>query len=149
MINWLIDNFWKSSLVICPVVIACYSSGGSGSDEETDITEQQDKGQVTKKVQEVSEDDDDENDVDDDDDDDDDDDEDGSESLTAVSALTVGDLIEVMKTKAKAVTSQPSSVVNQFKILSVLLHAKGHQRLDSSPILFNLFFVEISCNYFC
>ena len=148
MINWLIYNFWKSSLVICPVVIACYSSGGSGSDEETDITEQQDKGQVTKKVQEVSEDDDDENDIDDDDDDDDDD-EDGSESLTAVSALTVGDLIEVMKTKAKAVTSQPSSVVNQFKILSVLLHAKGHQRLDSNPILFNLFFVEISCNYFC
>ena len=147
MINWLIDNFWKSSLVICPVVTACYSSGGSGSDEETDITEQQDKGKVTKKVQEVSEDDDDENDVDDDDDDDDD--EDGSESLTAVSALTVGDLIEVMKTKAKAVTSQPSSVVNQFKILSVLLHAKGHQRLDSNPILFNLFFVEISCNYFC
>ena len=94
------------------VVTTCYLSGGSGSDEETDITEQQDKEQVAKKVQEVSEDDNDE----DDNDDDDDNDEDESESLTAVSALTVGDLIEVMKakTKAKAATSQPSSVVNQF-----------------------------------
>ncbi|PFX20610.1 PHD finger protein 14 [Stylophora pistillata] len=84
--------------------------GGSGSDEETDITEQQDKEQVAKKVQEVSEDDNDE----DDNDDDDNDDEDESESLTAVSALTVGDLIEVMKakTKAKAATSQPSSVAS-------------------------------------
>ena len=45
---------------------------------------------------------------------DDDEGDDESEAATAVSALTVGDLIEAMKTKAKTATSQPSSVVKQF-----------------------------------
>ena len=59
--------------------------------------------------------DDDSNDDDDDDDDDEDDDDDNdndNEVATSVNALTVGDLIEAMKTNTAAAPSQPSSVVN-------------------------------------
>lgn len=81
---------------------------GSGSEEENDVTEHAGRSQVTKQVEEMS---------DDDDSDDDDDDEDESEGVTSVSALTVGDLIQAMKTKTKtAAPSQPSSVVNNLSV---------------------------------
>ena len=61
----------------------------------------------------------DEQDVEEDDNDDDDDDEeeeevDAENEMTTVTAssLTVGDLIEAMKTKQKQLVSQPSSVVS-------------------------------------
>ncbi|KAJ7391978.1 PHD finger protein 14 [Desmophyllum pertusum] len=76
--------------------------GGSGSDEENDITGQVDKSHVTKQVIEVSD--------DDDEDDDDSEDDDESEVATNVSALTVGDVIQAMKTKTAP--SQPSSVAS-------------------------------------
>ena len=59
--------------------------------------------------------DDDTNDNNDEDEDNNDDDDDESEVATSVSALTVGDLIEAMKTKKKAAApSQPSSVVRNL-----------------------------------
>ena len=58
----------------------------------------------------------DEQDVEEDDNDDDDDEEeeevDAENEMTTASSLTVGDLIEAMKTKQKQLVSQPSSVVS-------------------------------------
>ena len=94
----------------------CYS-GGSGSDEENDVTEQeQDKSQVTKEGEDISDDGNNDNDNNNEDDDNDDDDE--SEIAASVSAITVGELIAAMKTKKKkaAAPSQPSSVVSNLSI---------------------------------
>ena len=86
-----------------------YFSGGSGSEEENDTAEKEDKSQASKKVVEVSDDD---NDDEDEDEDDDDDDDDVQTEVTAGATLTVGDLIQAMKTKKKIPVSQPSSVVS-------------------------------------
>lgn len=103
----------KATAIAHPVAAYFCYSGGSGSDDENDVTEQeQDRRQITKQGEEMSEDDDDD-DNNDEDDDNNNDDNDEHEVATSVSALTVGDLIEAMKTKKKAAApSQPSSVVS-------------------------------------
>lgn len=80
-----------------------------GSEEEND--DEEEKTENNKQVVEIR----DEQDVEEDDNDDDDEEEeevDAENEMTTASSLTVGDLIEAMKTKQKQLVSQPSSVAS-------------------------------------
>ena len=84
-----------------------YHSGGSGSEEENDgNNEKEDKSHGNKQIVEASDED------DEDDDDENEDNDDTQIEVTAGATLTVGDLIQAMKTKKKIPVSQPSSVVS-------------------------------------
>ena len=88
----------------------CYNNyfEPSGSEEEND--DEEENTENNKQVVEIR----DEQEVEEDDDDDEEEEEevDVGNEMTTASSLTVGDLIEAMKTKQKQLVSQPSSVVS-------------------------------------
>lgn len=100
-----------------------YHPGVSGSeDENEDDGDKEDKSQRNTQEAEPSNDHDDESDSDSDDDDDD---EEEDNEVTGGATLTVGDLIQAMKTKKKIPVSQPSSVVSGACFFFVIVCNSG------------------------
>ena len=100
-----------------------YLPGVSGSeDENEDDGVKEDKSQGNVQEVEPSNDRDDESDSDSDDDEEEEEDD---NEVTAGATLTVGDLIQAMKTKKKIPVSQPSSVVSGVCFFFVIVFNSG------------------------